>query len=100
MLHRQCCRSRWCCSSIRCERPGTHCRVVTADASGKEGIPTNSCVSETSRKVLKRVATFRRCDAGIASVRSWTDRLRSKQGTKMDEQEAKNQRLGYWFSWK
>jgi hypothetical protein len=43
--------------------------VVVARGGVKERISTNSCVSHSSGKALKRVLPFRRGEVGIAPVR-------------------------------
>src|SRR5438874_13367060 len=58
------------------QRPSTNTGVEVVRRSGKERIPTNSCVSSAGRKESEGVAPFRCREPGIAPVRWRADRLR------------------------
>jgi hypothetical protein len=59
--------------------PSTNRGIEAAGGVAEEREPTSSCVGRASGEVLKRVLPFRRRKAGIASVRSRTDRLRQRR---------------------
>ncbi len=59
---------------IEHQRSGANAGVVIAGASPKQRIPTKSCICSTAGEVTQRVASFRRRETGIATVRRRTER--------------------------
>ena len=67
---------------VEYQRSGANAGVETAGASPKQRIPTKSCICSPAGEVTKRVASFRRRETGIATVRRRTECLRFGQERK------------------
>ena len=58
---------------IEYQRSGANTGVVIGGASSKQRIPTKSCICSPAGEVTQRVASFRRREPEIATVRGRTD---------------------------
>ena len=71
--------------AVEDQRSSADASIEAGSLGAEERTPTDSCVTNAGGEEVKRIASFRCREPGIAPVRRWNDRLRVLDKRKADE---------------